>query len=50
MEFTLGIANIEFLKKEIGKSGLTYSHLMDELIDHVCCDVEQEMRNGFPDR
>ncbi len=21
---------------------------MDELIDHVCCDVEYEMRNGLP--
>jgi hypothetical protein len=48
MDFSLSASNIEFLKKEISKSGLTYSHLMDELIDHVCCDVEHEMRNGLP--
>jgi hypothetical protein len=48
MDFSLSASNIEFLKKEISKSGLTYSHLMDELIDHVCCDVEHEMCNGLP--
>jgi hypothetical protein len=48
MDYTLSIANIEFLKKEISKSGLTFSHLRDDLIDHVCCDVEYEMRNGLP--
>lgn len=48
MDLSLSASNIEFLKKEISKSGLTYSHLMDELIDHVCCDVEYEMRNGLP--
>ena len=48
MDYILNTSNIEFLKKEIGSSGLTYSHLMDELIDHVCCDVEYEMRNGLP--
>ena len=48
MDFSLSESNIEFLKKEISKSGLTYSHLMDELIDHVCCDVEYEMHNGLP--
>jgi hypothetical protein len=48
MDETLSCANIEFLKKEIGRSGLTYSHLLDELIDHVCCDVEYEMANGIP--
>ncbi len=48
MDYILNISNIEFIKKEIGGSGLTYSHLMDELIDHVCCDVEYEMQNGKP--
>lgn len=44
----LSIANIEFLKKEIRNSGLTYSHLMDDMIDHVCCDVESHMQRGLP--
>lgn len=43
----LSIANIEFLKKEIGKAGLTYSHLQDDMVDHVCCDVEYEMQSGL---
>jgi hypothetical protein len=48
MDYILTNENIEFLKKEISKSGLTYSHLRDDLTDHVCCDVEYEMRNGLP--
>jgi hypothetical protein len=42
------IANIEYLKREISKSGLTFSHLKDDMIDHVCCDVEFEMQSGLP--
>lgn len=48
MDYILNTSNIEFIKTEIGSSGLTYSHLMDELIDHVCCDVEYEMQKGIP--
>ena len=48
MDYVLSIANVEFLKREISSSGLTYSHLRDDLIDHVCCDVEYEMLNGLP--
>ena len=48
MRFELSIANIEFLKQEISNSGLTYSHLRDDLIDHVCCDIETEMQKGLP--
>lgn len=47
MDYTLSISNIDFIKTELAGSGLTYSHLMDEMIDHVCCDVEFEMRNGL---
>lgn len=47
MEYILSIANIEWLKREIGKAGLTYSHLQDDLIDHICCDVEYEMQKGL---
>jgi len=48
MDYSLSLSNIEFLKKEIRRSGITFSHLRDDLIDHVCCDVECEMRNGLP--
>jgi hypothetical protein len=46
--YELTNTNIAFLKNEVGRSGLTYSHLRDELIDHVCCDVEYEMQKGLP--
>jgi hypothetical protein len=46
--YELSYANIDFLKKEVCKSGITLSHLQDELIDHLCCDVEAEMSNGIP--
>ena len=42
----LTLKHIEFLKHEVGKAGLTFSHLQDDLIDHVCCDVEYEMQQG----
>jgi hypothetical protein len=44
----LSLSNIEHLKEEISNSGITYSHLLDDLIDHVCCDVEHEMLQGLP--
>jgi hypothetical protein len=46
--YELTITNIEFLTREIRSSGITYSHLQDDLIDHVCCDVENEMLQGLP--
>ena len=47
MEYILNLENIDMLKREIGKAGLTFSHLQDDLIDHVCCDVEYEMQKGL---
>lgn len=47
MEYILSKAKIEWLRREIGKAGLTYSHLQDDLIDHICCDVESEMQKGL---
>ena len=46
--YELSINNINYLTREISKSGITYSHLLDDLIDHVCCDVENEMKKGLP--
>jgi hypothetical protein len=39
---------VDFIKREVGKAGLTYSHLQDELTDHLCCDIENEMQMGIP--
>ena len=38
---------IRRLSKEIEKQGLTYTELQQELLDHLCCDVEAEMEEGL---
>lgn len=38
---------IQILNKEIEKGGLTYTQLQKELLDHLCCSVEDEMDKGF---
>ncbi len=43
----LSIENIEQISLDIKKQEITFSSLADELIDHVCCDVEHEMQNGL---
>jgi hypothetical protein len=43
----LSLRNIEEISLDIMKQEITFSHLADELIDHVCCDVEYEMQNGL---
>jgi hypothetical protein len=43
----LSISNIEQIGKDIGNQDICFSHLLDELIDHVCCDVENEMSKGY---
>jgi len=37
---------IRQLNREIEKQGLTYTELQQELLDHLCCDVEAEMEEG----
>jgi len=39
--------NIEQITRDIRNQEITFSHLADDLIDHVCCDVESEMNNGL---
>ena len=34
---------IEILNREIEKQGLTYTQLQNELLDHLCCDIETKM-------
>jgi len=43
----LSFNDIERISHDIRKEEITFSHLLDELIDHVCCDVEYEMSNGL---
>ncbi len=38
---------IRRLCREIERQGLTYTELQQELLDHLCCDVEAEMDEGL---
>ncbi len=38
---------IRRISQEIARSGLTYTELQEELLDHLCCDVEAEMNDGL---
>jgi hypothetical protein len=43
----LSLHNIEEIALDIKRQEITFSHLLDDLIDHVCCDVEYEMQKGL---
>ena len=40
-------SDIELIRLDISRQEVTYSHLLDDLVDHVCCDVEAEMDKGL---
>ncbi|MGA1977347.1 MAG: hypothetical protein ABSG89_05755 [Bacteroidales bacterium] len=43
----LSLYDIDQISRDVRKQDITFSHLLDDLIDHVCCDVEHEMQNGL---
>jgi uncharacterized protein with PQ loop repeat len=43
----LSLNHIDQISRDINRQEITFSHLLEDLIDHVCCDVENEMQNGF---
>jgi hypothetical protein len=43
----LSFQDIDQISTDVRKQEITFSHLADELIDHICCDVEYEMKNGL---
>jgi len=38
--------NIDRIKGDLLKSGLTYDKLQDDVLDHVCCMLEEELESG----
>lgn len=44
-ELTLG--DIGQITRDVRREEISFSHLADELIDHICCDVEEKMRDGM---
>jgi len=43
----LSLLNIDQIANDVRREEITFSHLLDDLIDHVCCDVEYEMQQGY---
>ena len=41
----LSIANIEIIESEVARAGITFSHLREELVDHICCEARKN-HNG----
>jgi hypothetical protein len=37
---------IDFICKDLAERGLTSKHILQEILDHVCSDVEVKMRSG----
>ncbi len=38
--------NIDVIRKDIINRGLTYEPLIDDIVDHLCCMVEEKMEEG----
>lgn len=43
----LSLQNIDQISRDVTRQEISFSHLADELIDHLCCDVEHEMMKGL---
>ena len=43
----LSLQHIDQISRDIRRQEITFSHLLEDLIDHVCCDVENEMQSGL---
>jgi drug/metabolite transporter (DMT)-like permease len=43
----LSLHHIDQISRDISRQEITFSHLPEDLIDHVCCDVESEMQSGL---
>jgi hypothetical protein len=43
----LTIRDLEVISLDIMRQDIIFPDLADELIDHICCDVEAEMNNGI---
>jgi hypothetical protein len=45
--YELNETEIEQISVDIERQGLTYTLLKNELLDHICCSIEEEMENGM---
>jgi hypothetical protein len=40
-------SNVTLIVEEVTKAGITLTHLREELIDHICCVIEDDLRKGL---
>jgi hypothetical protein len=45
--FEISFQQLALIKSEVGRADISFSHLQYDLIDHVCCDVENAMSQGL---
>jgi hypothetical protein len=38
---------LEIITADVERANISFSHLQDDLIDHICCDLENEMDKGL---
>jgi len=43
----LSLNHIDQISRDISRQEIIFSHLLEDLVDHVCCDVEYEMQTGL---
>src|SRR6266540_2195145 len=46
--FELTHKHLELITADVSRADISYSHLKYDLIDHICCDLENEMGHGLP--
>jgi gliding motility-associated GldM-like protein len=44
--YNLSKDNVDVIVSLVNNAGITYSHLREDLIDHLCCDIETEINDG----
>ena len=44
----LTLHEVSVISADVRRQEITFSHLADDLVDHLCCDVEYEMEAGLP--
>lgn len=45
--FSLADEQIKFIRSEVSKCNITLPNLEEELIDHICCMVEEKLAEGY---
>ena len=43
----LNDSNINYIINDLYRRGLVYEPLKDELLDHICCKIEEQMGSGM---